>query len=148
MTIWKREDELGLRLRAIRPKPRPEFVRALEVRIEQARRPRGMRVALAGAMTAAALAVFGAFGALSYAAHSVEAATHGLGASSSGGNGAGSATAAQDQYVGKTTICHRTGSAKNPFVLITVSNNALPAHKAHGDTLAGPGGTCPGPPIP
>lgn len=47
-----------------------------------------------------------------------------------------------------TTICHRTDSEKNPFVVITVSNNALPAHRTHGDTLVGPGGTCPGLPIP
>ena len=32
---------------------------------------------------------------------------------------------------GKTTICHRTRSEKNPFVIITVSNNALAAHGAH-----------------
>lgn len=48
----------------------------------------------------------------------------------------------------KTAICHRTGSEENPFVVITVSNNALRGHKAHGDTLVAPGGTCPGPPIP
>src|ERR1051325_765932 len=29
---------------------------------------------------------------------------------------------------GKTTICHRTGSNSNPYVIITISNNALPAH--------------------
>jgi hypothetical protein len=46
-----------------------------------------------------------------------------------------------------TTICHRTGSEKNPFVVITVSNNALPAHRKHGDTFVEPGGTCPGSPI-
>jgi hypothetical protein len=32
---------------------------------------------------------------------------------------------------GKTTICHATGSSTNPYVLITVSDNALPAHKRH-----------------
>jgi hypothetical protein len=53
-----------------------------------------------------------------------------------------------DQYEGKTTICHKTSSETNPWVLITVSNNAIPAHKKHGDTLPGAGGTCPGPPIP
>jgi hypothetical protein len=51
-------------------------------------------------------------------------------------------------YAGKVTICHRTHSRKNPFVLITVSRHALPAHKAHGDSFPGPGGTCPGSPIP
>ncbi len=34
---------------------------------------------------------------------------------------------------GKTTICHATGSATNPYVTITISNNALPAHRRHQD---------------
>ena len=33
----------------------------------------------------------------------------------------------------KVTLCHRTGSGKNPGVTITVSVNALKAHEAHGD---------------
>jgi Ca2+-binding RTX toxin-like protein len=36
----------------------------------------------------------------------------------------------------RVTICHRTGSATNPYVKITISENALPAHQAHGDFLA------------
>ena len=43
--------------------------------------------------------------------------------------------AAADQYPKKVTICHRTGSNKNPFVTITVSRNAVPAHLRHGDTI-------------
>ncbi len=31
----------------------------------------------------------------------------------------------------KVTICHATGSASNPYVTITVSVNAVPAHRAH-----------------
>src|SRR5262249_29447849 len=35
----------------------------------------------------------------------------------------------------KVTICHHTHSRKNPFVTITVSVHALPAHLGHGDTV-------------
>jgi hypothetical protein len=52
-----------------------------------------------------------------------------------------------DQKLGKTTICHATGSATNPFVMITISDNALPAHTAHQDgrdVIPASGGTCPG----
>lgn len=47
---------------------------------------------------------------------------------------------------GKTTICHATGSEKNPYVRITVSNDALAAHDAHQngrDIIPAPD-TCPG----
>ena len=43
--------------------------------------------------------------------------------------------AAASQYANKVTICHHTHSAKHPFVTITVSRNALPAHLRHGDTI-------------
>lgn len=44
---------------------------------------------------------------------------------------------------GKVTICHFTGSATNPFVVITISVNALPAHLRHGDVLFNPYKGCP-----
>jgi hypothetical protein len=45
---------------------------------------------------------------------------------------------------GKITFCHATGSATNPYVLITTSiNGYLNGHSKHaGDRLPGPDGTC------
>jgi len=43
---------------------------------------------------------------------------------------------AQQYPAGKVTICHHTHSKKNPFVTITVSQNAVAAHvRNHGDTI-------------
>ncbi|HUI37763.1 MAG TPA: hypothetical protein VLZ04_09755 [Gaiellaceae bacterium] len=43
---------------------------------------------------------------------------------------------AQQYPAGKVTICHHTHSQKNPFVTITVSQNAVAAHvRNHGDTI-------------
>jgi hypothetical protein len=36
---------------------------------------------------------------------------------------------------GKVNICHHTGSASNPFEYISVSQNAVAAHTAHGDVI-------------
>jgi ribosomal protein S14 len=51
--------------------------------------------------------------------------------------------AAGEQYAKKVTICHRTGSKKNPFRTIRVSRNAVRAHLRHGDKL----GPCSGAPF-
>jgi hypothetical protein len=48
--------------------------------------------------------------------------------------------ASASQYEKKVTICHRTGSKKNPFRTIRVSRNAVKAHLRHGDAL-GPCGS-------
>jgi hypothetical protein len=49
----------------------------------------------------------------------------------------------------KVTLCHATGSATNPFVKITISVRAVPAHKRHQDgrdIIPAPAAGCPGPP--
>ena len=44
----------------------------------------------------------------------------------------------------KVTICHRTKSTKHPYVKITVSQAALPAHTKHqGDIIPAPASGCP-----
>ena len=83
---------------------------------------RGLRALAATAVTVAAFAALTVFGGLG-----------GLAA-------VGSSAAAEYEYGNENvTICHHTGSSKNPFVTITVSENALDAHLAHGDTI----GPCP-----
>jgi hypothetical protein len=84
-------------------------------------KPSGARVAFAAALTSLTVVALAASGGIAYAGPVPER------------------TAAQDQYVGKVTICHHTGSTKNPTVTITISRNALPAHLKHGDTV----GPCP-----
>jgi hypothetical protein len=82
---------------------------------------RGMRALGAIAVTFAAFTTLAFFG--------------GLGGIAS----AGSSSAAEYEYGGKVTICHQTGSAKKPFVTITVNESALDAYLARGDTI----GPCP-----
>ena len=55
-------------------------------------------------------------------------------------------TANTHAKAGKTTLCHATGSTTNPYVTITISNNAVPAHQRHQDgrdIIPAPAGGCP-----
>lgn len=81
---------------------------------------RRVRFAAAGA-AALAVGVLASSGAVGYAARLV---------------GVTGASPVAAQYPpSKVTICHHTHSQKNPFVTITVSERALPAHLRHGDTI-------------
>ena len=65
------------------------------------------------------------------AAVAAAVATAGIGAAGLPTGG----SAVTKPYPEKVTICHRTGSKKNPFVTIRVSQNALKAHLKHGDSV-------------
>lgn len=88
---------------------------------ELVRERRGARATLA------VLTTLGAFGALTVFG--------GLGGLVTAGP-----AAAQYEYGGKVTVCHRTGSEKNPLATLVVSEDALDRHLGHGDTV----GPCPG----
>jgi hypothetical protein len=76
----------------------------------------------------------------------------------SGAAGAAILSGAHADPAPKVTICHGTGSATNPYVLITVSANALesghfhggvepghgPGHRENPDYYVEEGGTCDG----
>src|SRR6266496_5253168 len=88
--------------------------------MKRSRTSRRARVASA-AVIAVAVGVLASLGGVGYAARLLHASHQ-------------SPTAAQYPPA-KVTICHHTHSQKNPFVTITVSEHALPAHLGHGDTI-------------
>jgi hypothetical protein len=50
-----------------------------------------------------------------------------------------SSASAQEEEEDKSVLCHRTGSAENPFLVIEVDGSAIPgAHSGHGDFILGP----------
>ena len=50
-----------------------------------------------------------------------------------------SSARAQEEEEGKSILCHRTGSASNPFRVVEVDGSSIPgAHAGHGDFILGP----------
>ena len=130
-------------LRANRPEPSAALLGSLSLRIEEGNRRSRLyslsRLSFAGALTVLMLGTLGAFGGVGYAASGTRAVVDVVQrAVAPSKPQAVDGSAAQDQYVQRVTICHRTSSGRS--VTITVSENAVPAHLAHGDTL----GPCPG----
>ena len=107
------------------------------------RRPSGgrLRVLVAACVTLALATALAAVGGLGYAASAARSAVDSVGRIARPHHvQVIRHSPAADQYGGKVTICHRTHSKKNPWVTITVSQNAVPAHvNRHRDTI----GACP-----
>ena len=135
-----RGDDLERRLRHGRPEPRNDFVHSLAERVRDDRRRsrRGaLRVAFAGALTTAMLAALVSVGGLGYAAGSAKSAWHvvtdkAAHKATSWDQARRTRTPAAFQYGGKVLICHKGNT-------LFVSQNAVPAHLRHGDTI----GPCP-----
>jgi hypothetical protein len=126
-------------LRQHRPDPGDDLVRDLTARIlaDAPQRPASrLGLAFAGALASLLVVALAAFGGIGYAASAAKgvARTAERVVTPKAKEVAGQSAAA-DQYVGKVTICHHTGSQSHPFVTITISRNALKAHLAHGDTI-------------
>jgi hypothetical protein len=136
--LWRtRRDPFGLEdeLRASRPEAPRDFVQGLAASVrgrrETARSP--LRLGLAVGLTALLMAAVASFGGFSYAANAIQGGGGGPEVQKKDGG------PSNDQY--KRFICHRTGSSRNPWVLIHVSENAVPAHQRHGDIIFPPGTT-------
>jgi hypothetical protein len=135
---WRRRhDPFQEEVRASRPEPSSDFAQRVAASVRARREaPRSpLRVAVALGSTVLLLAAVASFGGFGYAANAVRGGGGGGGNQATAQNGGPS----QEQY--KRFICHRTGSKKNPWVLIEVSENAVPAHQAHGDIIFPPGTT-------
>jgi hypothetical protein len=136
---FRNTDDLEARLGANRPEPPVDLLQSLSLQIEETRRDLRrrtfFRLGPAVAITAVLLGALASFGGLSYAASGTAHAAKAVkSVVTSSEPRTLKQSAARDQYhEGKTTICHHAGP--NHRVTITVSDSALPAHLAHGDTI-------------
>ena len=144
--LHRRGDPLERELRMLRPEPPASLVRAVSERVVAGRPSTGrggLRVAAAGALTVVMLGVFVGLGGVSYAAEAAKATAKAVGTATRSSSSSSSSSG------DKTTICHATHSASNPYVTITVDNSALPAHQAHQDLediIPAPASGCPSKP--
>ena len=139
--LWgRRRDQSGLEdeLRASRPEPSSDFVQRLAASVRSRRETGGsLRLGFAAGLTALLLVAVGSFGGFGYAGNGLQSSyksakkvfvkaknpKKNAPVLQQGGGPAG------DQY--KRFICHRTGSNKNPYVLIQVAESAVQAHVNH-----------------
>jgi hypothetical protein len=172
--LWRLGDDLEARLGALRSEARPEFANELMRRHKELRSGRAsVRLALALGVTAAFVLVVGAVGGVAYAtsvAKGLKAPVSVVRSFTSSSNTAGqNGDSARQHYEGvdvgngdgdseddeyeneEVAICHRTGSDNNPYVLITISQSGLGAHRNHpakgnpprNDIIPAPPGGCP-----
>jgi hypothetical protein len=152
-----KESDLEARLRQGRPQPPAELMQRLSDHVAESRpRHRSVRgaAALGGVAIVVMLALFGAFGGVGYAASAAKdvvvaaknvvvapvetkkADTGNTQSQSSTNLTAGNDTEGgkpdDKEYGNQTTLCHNPGPHQQT---LQVSDNAVPAHLAHGDYL-------------
>ena len=129
--FFQRGDDLERELRRNRPEPRTEFLASMVERVGRERRSAGkrMRLGFAGALTAMIVISLGVFGGLGYAASAVHSVAHVATkiVKPSKPKPVKQLSSAGAQYPKKVKVCHKGKT-------ITISQSALPAHLAHGDT--------------
>jgi len=152
---------LDRRLEHERPRPRDEFISMLAERLtsESIRRRPVWQTAVAAGFTMVLVLAFALTGGISYAASAVHGGTTAVaslvtgpsssdkppkpnkpeqsnnGNSATASSSSSESTASSSQADPKVAVCHiPPGNPDNPNT-ITVSENAVPAHLEHGDTL-------------
>lgn len=135
---FRSQRDLNRRLRDGRPVASDELVHRIvaDVRSEAPRRHRRARLGLACATTLVLALGLTLTGGLSYAASAASAAPSAIKNFVAKPDQKGSSN-------GKVTICHIPPGNPSNAHLITISSNAVPAHRAHGDPPAG--APCPPP---